>query len=182
MKHIKKLVMTLTISRIFGAVALLFITPLTALFYVVYTVCVVTDMIDGPIARKWKVTSNLGALLDSAADFFFAMVVLIIFIPILALEMWMVYLIAIVLITRFVGFGIGYVKYRTFTFLHTYANKGAGVLLAFFPVFYGTLGLAVTIIILFIAAILSALEELIITIKSKELNRNITSMFTSSEG
>ena len=180
MVNIKKVVMTITISRIFGAFWLLFITPLSALFYVVYAACVVSDMVDGPIARKAKVTSNLGALLDSAADFLFAIIVLIIFIPILALETWMVYLIAIVLATRAIGFGIGFIKYRTFTFLHTYANKGAGVLLAFFPIFYGTLGLAVTIIILFIAAILSALEELIITIRSKELNRNITSMFAAS--
>ena len=179
MIKIKKVVTTITISRIVGAGVLLLLTPLTALFYALYTWCVVSDMIDGPIARRAKVTSELGSLLDSAADMLLAIVLLIIFIPILALEMWMIYMIIGVLATRAVGFAIGFVKYRTFTLLHTYANKAAAVILACFPIFYGLFGLTVTIPVLFVAAILSALEELIITIRSKELKRNITSMFAA---
>ena len=177
MIKIKKVVTTITISRIIGAGVLLLLTPLTPLFYALYAWCIVSDMIDGPIARRAKVTSNFGSFLDSTADMLLAIVLLIIFIPILALEMWMIYMVIGVLATRAIGFGIGFAKYRTFTLLHTYANKAAGTLLACFPIFYGLFGLTITIPILFVAAILSALEELIITIRSKELKRNITSVF-----
>ena len=174
---IKKVVNTITLSRIVGAVWLLFMTPLTIPFYILYAWCVISDMVDGPIARKTNSTSNLGSLLDSAADLVVAAVVLFIFIPILDLEIWMIAMITIVLSIRILGFSIGFIKYRTLTLLHTYANKGAGVLLACFPILFGVLGLPITIIILFIAATLSALEELVITIRSKELNRNIVSLF-----
>jgi len=175
--NIKKVVTAITLSRIVGSLSLLLITPLTSLFYAIYTWCVVSDIVDGPIARKTKTTSNFGALLDSVADILLVVVMLIIFIPILALEMWMILMIVAVLGVRAIAFAIGFVKYRTFTMLHTYSNKGSTLLLAFFPILYGWLGLNVTFPILFVAAILSAIEELIITIKSKELKRNITSMF-----
>lgn len=174
----------MTISRIFGSFSLLLFLPMTLetiplLFYVVYGWCVLSDFIDGPIARKTNSTSEFGAFLDSAADMILAIVVLIIFLPILNLEPWMIALVAIVLATRAIGLGIGFAKYRTFTLLHTYANKTAGTLLGFFPILLGLLGLPITLLILFTAAFLSALEELVITIRSKELERNITSLFAS---
>jgi len=181
-KIIKKLVNAMTISRILCAFLLLFLAPasineISVLFYVVYSWCVLSDFIDGPIARKTKSTSEFGSFLDSAADMILAIIVLIIFLPILDLAPWMAALVVIVLATRAVGFTIGFVKWRTFTLLHTYANKAAGAMLGFFPIFLGLFGLAATVIILFTAAILSAAEELVITIRSKDLQRNITSMF-----
>ena len=182
MVKIKKVVNAITISRIFGAFSLLLFLPMTLdtipmLFYVVYGWCVLSDFIDGPIARKTNSASDLGSFLDSAADVTLAAIVLIIFIPILDLQPWMIALVVIVLSTRALGFGIGFIKYRTLTLLHTYANKGAGAMLGCFPILLGLLGLPITICILFTVAILSASEELIITIRSKELDRNITSMF-----
>jgi len=144
------------------------------LFYAVYTLCVASDIIDGPLARKTNTTSNLGALLDSAADFLLAMVVLFILVPILPLETWMLFAIVLVLFLRIVGFSIGFYKYRTFTMLHTYANKVQGLVLALFPLFFGLVGLNIAFTIAFLAAFISAIEELAITIYSKELDRNIT--------
>ena len=173
----KIFVNALSASRIFGAISLLFLAPLSMAFYVVYALCVLTDIVDGPIARRAGVASNFGALLDSAADFLLVIVVLIILVPYLPLQLWMLLAIAFVLAIRFLGFGIGFAKYRTFTMLHTYANKGQGLLFAFFPLFLGLLGLHIAFVIVLIGAVLSAIEELIITYRSKELNRNVTSLF-----
>jgi len=179
---IKKLVNALTISRILGAFLLLFLAPasidsISAMFFVVYGWCVISDFIDGPIARRTNSTSDFGSFLDSSADMILAVIVLIIFLPILDLAPWMAVLVAIVLTTRAIGFSIGFAKWRTFTLLHTYANKTAGAMLGFFPVLLFTVGLTATVLILFTAAFLSALEELVITIRVKELERNITSVF-----
>jgi len=175
----KKVVNLITISRIFGALALLLIAPLTALFYVIYTLCIISDIADGQLARRLKVTSNFGAFLDSSADLIFIAIVLIILIPLLAFELWMLSLVAAVIMVRLLAFSIGFAKYRTLTLLHTYANKGSGLILGCFPIFYGVLGLSSALVIVFIGAILAAIEELVITIRSKELNRNIVSLFVA---
>ena len=62
--------------------------------------------------------------------------------------------------------------------MHTYANKAAGAALFCFPLLYRLLGLAVTASILCCIASLSALEELLIVIRSKELDRNTTGLFS----
>jgi len=146
----------------------------------VYIYSVVTDFIDGPIARKTNSASNFGAFMDSAADMLFVLIALFIFIPIIDFTSLMIAGIVLILFVRFLGFGIGFKKHRTFTMLHTYANKAGGVILAFFPIFYGVLGLEISFIITFAAIFLSSLEELIITIRSKELNRNVISLFKQS--
>jgi len=176
---VKKIIMSLTVSRMIAGAALLFVVPLSAVFFIIYIWCIISDIADGPLARKFKVTSNLGALLDSAADFFVAMVILYILIPLLDFAPWMLAMVVIVLGIRFVAFSIGFYKYRTFTMLHTYANKGAGVILAIFPLVFGALGLTLAFSFAAIAALLSALEELFITVRSKELDRNITSFLHS---
>jgi len=182
-EKIKKFVMSLTIGRIIGAFSLLIINALLGLhlvLYVVYFICVLTDFIDGPIARKFNVTSDRGAFLDSVADMILVLITLIVFLPHMLpeMEVWMLVMIGIILVIRFTGFIIGFIKYRTFTLLHTYANKAAGALLGLFPIGFATLGLAGTIIILFSAQLIASTEELTIMIRSKELERNVKSFFT----
>jgi len=172
----------ITISRFFGAAALLVLwylagseSPLTAVFYIIYVGCVTSDIVDGWLARKMKVTSNFGAALDSAADLTLIVVMLFILIPYVDFRLWMLLLIALVLAIRAVALAIGYAKYRTFTLLHTYSNKWSGLALAAFPLIFGFVNLSVAFSVVFAAACFAALEELLITIRSKELDRNITS-------
>jgi CDP-diacylglycerol--glycerol-3-phosphate 3-phosphatidyltransferase len=184
----KILVNTITASRVFAALSLLLIAPMvigfdnptilmTVLFYVIYTYCVASDIADGHIARRAKVTTNFGALFDSIADLIFIAVVLFIFVPVLFQAPWTLYLVGLVLVTRFIAFGIGYAKYKTLTLLHTYSNKAAGLVMAAFPIFFMLFGLPIGFSIIFAAAYLSALEEFFITIFSKKLDRNIVSIF-----
>jgi CDP-diacylglycerol--glycerol-3-phosphate 3-phosphatidyltransferase len=176
-KIIKGCVMALTTSRVVGAVSLLFLTPLTLLFYIVYAWCIASDILDGYVARRAKVTSNFGAIYDSSADLFLIAVILIVLIPVLSMSAWILSLIALVLAVRFISFGIGWMKYKTLSLLHTYSNKGAGLVMACFPLFLGLFGLNIAFLIAFAAAIVSAVEEMIITIRANKLNRNIISVF-----
>jgi CDP-diacylglycerol--glycerol-3-phosphate 3-phosphatidyltransferase len=180
----------ITISRFFGAVSLLYIAHMTSVYavyilYAVYAACIVSDIADGWLARKFKVTTNYGAILDSSADLVLIGVVLVVFIfllpHLLPLQAWMLYLVGLVLATRAVALSIGYYKYKTMTLLHTYANKGAGLVMACFPFFFALFYPSIAFLIIFAAAFLSALEELVITIKSKELDRNVVSMFNAGE-
>ena len=47
----------ITCIRILGTIILLFIDPFTTGFYVLYTFCGVTDVLDGLIARKFNAIS-----------------------------------------------------------------------------------------------------------------------------
>jgi len=169
MKHIASLI---TAGRIVGAFALLLIEPLSVPFFVLYVLCCASDVIDGYVARKTNTTSKLGEILDSITDFVLIAVMLIIFIPLIALEQWTLYWIAAVAVIRFSSLAVGFVKYRAFASLHTYANKATGIILACFPIFYQLAGLNVTAVIICAVATLSAIEEVAINISQKELNRN----------
>ena len=92
----------------------------------------------------------------------------------------MLYFIAVVVVIRLLALTIGFVKYRTLTLLHTYAKKAAGLIMACFPIYFVLLGITIAFFIIFSAACLSALEELVITIRSKKLNRNVTGIFGTS--
>ena len=73
----------ITLVRIAGTMALIFLRPLSAIFYWIYTLAGVTDALDGWIARKTKTASEFGARLDSIADLFFYAVMLVRIFPIL---------------------------------------------------------------------------------------------------
>jgi CDP-diacylglycerol--glycerol-3-phosphate 3-phosphatidyltransferase len=170
MKYLPNLI---SIGRIIGSVSLLLMPPLSTAFFLMYALCCVSDVLDGYVAKKAKTTSRSGEVLDSVADLVLVSVMLIIFIPLVTGEPWVLLWIAGVAIVRITSLVIGYVKYRALSFLHTYANKVTGVVLACFPFLYLAFGLTVTAIILGSIASYSALEELLITIRSKNLDRNV---------
>ncbi|HCC34263.1 MAG TPA: CDP-alcohol phosphatidyltransferase [Ruminococcaceae bacterium] len=167
----------ITSLRLAGAFILFVIKPLSVAFYIVYALCCVSDVLDGYIARKTHTVTKLGAMLDSIADFTLITVSLIIFIPLIAWEAWMLWWAGAIALARILSLGLGFAKYHTFAFLHTYANKAAGIVCACFPILYHTLGLTVTAAVLCGTASLSALEELIIIVSSKELDQNTQGLF-----
>ncbi len=78
----------LTLLRAAGAVGLGFLLPMGAVFWAVYLLCGVTDLLDGALARRWQVQSRIGAVLDSAADLLFAAVCALRLIPLWRLPLW----------------------------------------------------------------------------------------------
>lgn len=111
--------------------------------------------------------------MDSLADFIFFGVWLVLFIPLLSLPRWALAWVGAVVLIRLGAGAAGWVKYKKAAFLHTWANKATGLLVFFFPFLYRLFGLTATIVLLCAAAGLSALEELIIQLASKDLNRDI---------
>lgn len=139
-------------------------------------VCGASDVLDGYIARKTKTNSQFGAVFDSISDFIFITVILIIIAPIFQWSEWMLYWIGGIAMIRFLSLTIGFIKYHTISFLHTYANKATGIVLFVFPILYSSLGIDIAVILVCSLANISAFEELLININSKNLNRNIRSM------
>lgn len=162
----------ITSLRFVFAAAMLIAAPFSIVFWLCYLCGGISDMADGAVARKHNLQSEFGAKLDSAADIAFAAAiaaVTIIYIPIPA---WLWVCALLVAVLRLTAYGIGYIKYRAFAALHTYANKAAGALIFCFPALYTLLGMTAAGIITGCAGLLSSLEELLIIITSKELNRD----------
>lgn len=64
-KHLANII---SLSRVAGAIALFFFNDISTAFLIIYVLCGITDLIDGPIARKTNSTSPLGATLDTVGD------------------------------------------------------------------------------------------------------------------
>ena len=161
----------ITALRIVFSLAMVFAPPLSAWFWVCYVCCGVSDIIDGPVARKLGQASDAGARLDSAADLAFAAALAVVLIRNADIPPWMWAGAACIALLRFVAYGVGFRKHRSFSSLHTYLNKAVGALVFASPLLYIALGLTVTGLILCAAAFLASLEELIITAKSECLDR-----------
>lgn len=153
--------------------------PFSVPFWICYCVAVLSDILDGFIARKLNLKSETGAKLDSISDFVFAVALFIIVVKEIHLSIWIWACVMLIVALRFISYGIGFYKYRTFSSLHTYSNKATGVLCILFPILLTLIGLNLSIAIIFIASLISSIEELVITVKSKELNRDCTGIFNS---
>ena len=170
MKLKKNLPNIITSFRIFGAICLLFVAPLSVAFYALYTFCGLTDAVDGAIARAANATSELGAKLDSVADLLFYAVMLIRIFPVLwdllPRNLWLIVLAAILI--RLCSYFTVAVKYRRFASLHTRLNKVTGLLVFSVPYLiklpFGVIGCYCAAV----AGVISSLQELVIHLRSKE--------------
>ena len=170
MKKLLTLPNLLTALRIAGAVCMIFMPPLTQAFFIIYTLCGVSDVLDGTIARARHSESDFGARLDSVADFSFFGVLMLKALPVVYSEMpegiW--YTVCAVLVVRLTAYAVGALRYRRFAALHTWLNKltgGAIFLLPYALVFsYGTGYLRIVCAL----ALLAAVEELAMNIRFKE--------------
>lgn len=167
----------LSAMRIILSFLLLFTQPFSFWFLIIYLICGLSDMSDGYLARRWGVSSSFGAALDSLGDFFMLVIVFYIMLPYLDLKLPIIIWIVMIAGIRFASAIVSFMKYHSFVFLHTYANKATGFLLFSFPLLFQTMGIQRVAVMLCLIATISAIEELFIQILSSKLNQDIISIF-----
>lgn len=175
--YIRNLPNIITSSRIVFAILMISSTFGSVTFWICYLWCGISDMLDGLLARKLGQQSATGAKLDSISDFVFAVTSLIVITKNVSIPMYLWWCIVGITILRFISYSIGFYKYRTFSSLHTLMNKITGASIFAYPLLYICLGIDAAGILICIVAALSSIEEMVIIIKSKELNRNIKGIF-----
>lgn len=166
----------LTILRIVCSFILLLLPAMSTWFLFIYLLAGLSDMLDGYFARRFHTQSELGARLDSAADFLLCVVILVVLIPFYHWPLWVILWIFAIAVIRLVALLICYLRFRQFAFLHTNLNKATGLLLFLSPVFFWLFGLNATAIILCLVATISAMEELMIELRSDQLNPDCRSL------
>lgn len=134
----KNLANFITLIRIFGAIAIIFLEPLSLPFFIVYGVCGFSDAIDGFVARKLGSSSSFGAALDSFSDLLFYGVMAAKIFPtlqrLLTVFQWVI--IAVPTALHLIAYIICMIKFGKFSSIHTYANKVLGALVYAYPFFF----------------------------------------------
>lgn len=167
----------ISILRILLSAGIFFLKPFSLMFLIVYSLCGFSDIIDGYIARKTGSSSKLGAVLDSIGDIAFIGFSITVLLPVIQIPIGILICIIVIAFIRALSILIAYIKYNTFASLHTYGNKAAGFLLFCTIYLYRFININILGYAICTIAALSAVEELIIQIKSKELERDIKGIF-----
>lgn len=134
-KQLLNLPNCITLIRLIGTIALLFITPLSVPFFIIYTLSGVTDVLDGTIARLTKTETTFGKRLDSIADLSFYAVMLIRIFPILwdtlPHSIWI--LVGLILAMRLIFYSVGLIKTKKLPSSHSILNKLTGFMIFLVP-------------------------------------------------
>ena len=163
-------------SRIVIAVFLFFFSEITGVFLALYCYCGISDLVDGPVARKTGYTSATGAMLDTIGDVLTYLALAKIFIAHKYVPAWVI---VWMLITA-VGFAasglIALKRFGKFSLVHSLFGKFLGVgvfLLPFAQKFnFGVVWMGVICTISSIAAI----ESILIECLSDTLETNLISI------
>jgi|GEM_PF-33606 len=174
----------LSLFRIPLAVFLVFLTARPLWFIIIYSVCGLTDFLDGYLARRYQLETSIGAKLDTIADtvLILAIVVSIFIVPWVrpAITWQIIMLIGIIVFIKVTNVVFIKLKFKEWNSVHTIFNKCIG--LPFFlavPICMGfqrvPLWVLPTVCALMIVAFL---EEFFIVLRLKEFEVNTKSVFT----
>lgn len=155
----------ITGCRILCSLFILFVPAFSPLFYFLYCVAGISDMIDGTVARKTNTVSEFGCQLDTIADIVYVIVCMIKIIPFLMIPTWLYLWIGIITIIKVFNMISGYIIQKTFVAKHTIMNKFTGFVLFLLPLTLSLIDFTYSAFFISIIAISDALQEdyLIIT-------------------
>ena len=145
--------------RILASVGLLFCPAFSSLFYGLYLLAGISDMIDGPVARRTGTASDFGAKLDTGADLLFVAVCLYKLLPALDVPVWLYVWIGLIALVKAANVVSGYVMQKHFVALHTPMNKATGALLFLLPLTLSCIELKYTSVVVCAVATFAAVQE-----------------------
>ena len=149
----------ITGCRILCSVLLLFFPAFTPMFYFLYGVAGLTDMIDGAVARKTGSVSEFGSTLDSVADFVFLAACLIKLLPVLTISTWLWIWVSVIAIIKVINAISGFIPQKKLVVKHTALNKMTGAMLLILPLTLFAVDLKYSGSIVCIVATLAAVQE-----------------------
>jgi CDP-diacylglycerol--glycerol-3-phosphate 3-phosphatidyltransferase len=150
-----------------------------SLFFTLVCISLVTDILDGWIARRFHLETEFGARLDSLADdvtFFLAFLGLVILDREFVWEHRAAFI--LLLVSHLGGFLVSLLRFGRTTSMHLYSSKISGYLLGFFILIYFVFGYVAWYFYLsFGFSVLAYLEGLVITLISREPRSNVRGLY-----
>ena len=126
---IDKIPNLISVLRIAGSAGLLFCDVTGWPFWLLYTLCGISDMVDGWLARKLHAETKAGAILDSVSDIVFVACCAYRLLPVLEIPVWLWIWAVVIVFIKIVNQVSALVVCKRFFFPHTMANKLTGLLL-----------------------------------------------------
>ena len=146
-------------SRGITALAMLFCTTFSLTFWILYCWGGISDMIDGPIARRLKAESQFGAVTDSIADLLFIISSFIMILPTITLPTWIWIWISSIAFVKVTGIILRSSFQHTMSIPHSTSNKLTGLLLFLMPFLLDVVGAYIPAIVICMAASISIIED-----------------------
>ena len=150
---------TFTAIRIVCSIALLFFPVFSPVFYTLYIVAGISDIVDSTVARKTGTVSKFGSKLDTVADFILVLCCLIKLIPILHIPTWLIIWTIVIAAIKAVNLISGYNLRKEFVALHTVMNKVTGLLLLVLPLTLTVIDLKFSGAVVGVVATFAAIQE-----------------------
>ena len=166
----------LSFIRIIFSLLLFFTKPLSYLFFIIYLICSISDVLDGYVARKYNLVTDFGAKLDSIADMTMFLSLIIVLLPVLNFTLEIYVLILIIVILKIASAIYCYIKFEKLSTIHSYLNKITGLLIILIPVLLIFAPSENLIAIICIIATIAAIEEFLIIRYSHYLDINCESI------
>ena len=149
----------LTICRIALCVALLTTKAFSPVFFLVYALAGLPDMLDGYVARRTSSESEFGARLDSIADIVLVIACLVKLLPAIDVPTWLWVWVAAIVLLKAVNVASGLVVEKRLVMPHTVANKIAGLVVFLVPFAIPLFGITAPAIIACAVATFAAVQE-----------------------
>ncbi len=115
------------------SIVLLFTRAFSSAFYILYIMAGITDVLDGVVARKFKLESKFGEKLDTVADVCFVGATLYKLLPAVKIPIWLWLWIGAIVLLKLTNIISGFWRQNTFVAKHTSANRITGILFFLFP-------------------------------------------------
>lgn len=164
----------LSFIRIIFSLLLFFTKPLSYLFFIIYLICSISDVLDGYVARKYNLVTDFGAKLDSIADMTMFLSLIIVLLPVLNFTLEIYVLILIIVILKIASAIYCYIKFEKLSTIHSYLNKITGLLIILIPILLISAPSENLIAIICIIATIAAIEEFLIIRYSQYLDINLS--------
>ena len=145
--------------RVMISIALLFCPVFSPVFYTLYLIAGLSDMIDGTIARRMNTVSKFGARFDTAADFVFVVACLIKLLPVIIMPAWLYVWIVLIALIKIINIISGYIVQKRLVAVHSVMNKVTGILLYILPLTFSTASLKYSAIPVCAVATIAAVQE-----------------------
>lgn len=118
----------LTILRILCALLILICPAFSPCYYLFFITGGLSDALDGTLARRRGEASELGARLDTIADFAFLAAVMIKLAFYVHVPSWLIVCVIVIAAIKLSGIIVGAAKYRRLVTVHSVLNKLCGAL------------------------------------------------------
>ena len=145
-----------------------------------YITAILTDVIDGPIARYTNSVSKFGSSLDGTADLIFAAVAIFIFVPYLDWHPILVVWIPILLGMRLSAVAILAIRLREYYTSHLITGRLTALSAALVPVIYFFVRDTTFVFGIAVFATFAFIEDIMVSLKAKRVQVDLISYFSKN--